>query len=152
MPVVRSHHKQSGGTEALLRERASIANSEREIDSILGQAFSISNTLAAQRRTFGALSPPHLLLPPIPCCCCCCLPVFCPGLAPPAPSRRRQPLSSGTHICAGSIGERMKALGERIPMVNNLMKQIQARTQRDKYIMSLTVGLCFCFLVWWTFL
>ena len=48
-----SDHRQSGGTAALLRERNSIANSEREIDSVLGQAFSISSTLANQRRTFG---------------------------------------------------------------------------------------------------
>ena len=70
----------------------------------------------------------------------------------PRPAGANHCLLAHIYACAGSIGERMKALGERIPMVNNLMKQIQARTQRDKYIMSLTVGLCFCFLVWWTFL
>ena len=55
-------------------------------------------------------------------------------------------------MVAGSISSRMQSVAERIPMVNDLMKKIQHRKQRDKYIMALTVGLCFCFLVWWTFL
>lgn len=97
-------HRQSGGTHALLRERTSIANSNAEIDSILGQAYGITETLANQRRTFG------------------------------------------------NITNKMTALAERIPMVNDLMTKIKARKDRDKYIMALTVGLCFCFLVWWTFL
>ena len=88
----------------MLRERNSIANAEKEIDSVLGQALGIQQALANQRNMFNGIST------------------------------------------------KMRSVADRIPLVNDLMKKIDQKKQRDKYIMALTVGLCFCFLTWWTFL
>jgi hypothetical protein len=59
--AINPHHlyranRESGGTQALLRERNSIANSERELDSVLGQAFSIQKTLDNQRQMFDGIT------------------------------------------------------------------------------------------------
>ena len=40
----------------LMRERASILNSEREMDAVLGQAMATRDTLARQRDMFGGIS------------------------------------------------------------------------------------------------
>jgi|EP01046_Picozoa_sp_COSAG06_P015257 Golgi SNAP receptor complex protein 1 len=40
----------------LMRERASIMNSEREIDAVLGQAMATRDTLSRQRDMFGGIS------------------------------------------------------------------------------------------------
>ena len=40
----------------LMRERASIMNSEREMDAVLGQAIATRDTLARQREMFGGIS------------------------------------------------------------------------------------------------
>lgn len=89
---------------ALMRERQSIVNSEREMDDVLGQAMATRDTLQQQRGMFHGIS------------------------------------------------DKMRSVGERIPMVNQLMGQIDKRKNRDKIILGLTIGGCLCFLVWWTFL
>ena len=58
-PLVRYHdrtHHESGGMTQLMRERASIMNSEREMDAVLGTAMATRDTLAQQRDTFGGIS------------------------------------------------------------------------------------------------
>jgi hypothetical protein len=66
--AINPHHfyranRESGGTQALLRERNSIANSERELDSVLGQAFSIQKTLDTHKMKSVAGTPTHDSLP-----------------------------------------------------------------------------------------
>lgn len=50
-----------------------------------------------------------------------------------------------------AIQTKLNDISNRFPMINSLVQKVNLRKRRDSIILGSVIGLCFVFLLWYTF-